>query len=57
MENKRQPSFNADWIKQKILVLGELSNLNNSARAVIFIVIETGAPEVKYLILHQTAST
>lgn len=43
MENKRQPSFNVDWIKQKILMLGELSNLNNSARAVIFIVIETGA--------------
>lgn len=43
VENKRQPSFSADWIKQKILMLGELSNLNNGARAATFIVIETGA--------------
>lgn len=42
-EAKQRPSFSEKWIKEKLLAPGALDGLNDEARAILLIMINTGA--------------
>ncbi|MGR6752119.1 hypothetical protein ACU6QF_00130, partial [Aeromonas veronii] len=42
-KKRKRPPFPLAWIIEKVLAVGALSGLNDEARAILFVIIESGA--------------